>query len=425
MTGLYTDLYELRMVESYVERGMTGDATFSLYIRPTQARPWFVALGAERVARFIESYRFDGPEIDYLRTLGFRDVVLDWLRELEATGELFCVPDGTVVLAEEPIVEFTAPLPVGQLVETAVINLVQYSTMVATKAARAMLAADGRPVVDFGFRRAHGLETGVEAARAAYAGGGLQTSNVEAGRRYGIGVVGTMAHAFVQAHPDELSAFRAFAADHPDGTVLLVDTYDTLDGVRHAVVVAREMRERGKALAAIRLDSGDLVRLSIEARAILDEAGFEDVRIFASGGLDEFQIADLVRADAAIDAFGVGTDLVTSGDRPSLEIAYKLVSYDGRPVVKRSAGKASLPGAKQVFRRGPIDDVLALRDEHLEGRALLERVRSEDLATVRERARAELEQLPDELRDPRYGGEIPRPRRSEALREVADRLAQG
>lgn len=428
MTGLYTDLYELRMAASYLKRGMTADATFSLYIRPTKERPWFVALGVERVLEFIETYRFDDRELAYLKTIGFSDVALDAFAALRPSGEVWAVEDGTVVLADEPIIEITAPLPFAQLIETAVINLVQYPTLVATKAARVAFAAAGRPVVDFGFRRAHGLQTGVEAAYAAHVGGGLTTSNVEAGRRYGIGVVGTMAHSFVQSFPSQLDAFRAFAADHPDNTTLLVDTYDTLSGVQDAIVIAKE----GRDLRAVRLDSGDLDGLSRAARELLDGAGHEHVQIFASGGLDEHAIARLVSAGAPIDAYGVGTDLVVSADRPAAEIAYKLVRYGGRDVIKASVGKESLAGAKQIFRTGdPTHDVLGLRDEPLEGRKLLEpvwrngeRPCSFDLGTARERASSELALVPDPLRRPDYVGPTPRPRVSEALRELTERVRQ-
>jgi len=428
VTGLYTDLYELRMAASYLKRGMTEDATFSLYIRPTPDRPWFVALGVERVLDFIDAYRFDRDEIDYLATLGFADETLDAFAALRPSGEVWAVEDGMVVLADEPIVEITAPLPLAQLWETAVINLVQYPTLIATKGARVAFAAAGRPVVDFGFRRAHGLETGVEAAYAAYVGGGLTTSNVEAGRRYGIDVVGTMAHSFVQSHTTELAAFRAFAQDHPDNTTLLVDTYDTLHGVRDAIAISKE----GFEVRAVRLDSGDLDTLSRATRDLLDDAGCAGIRIFASGGLDEHQIAALVSSGAPIDAFGVGTDLVVSMDRPAAEIAYKLVNYDGRDVIKASANKESLAGAKQIFRAGdPTRDVLALRDESFEGRALLRPVWRDgtrlgrfDLTTARERARDDLATIPEPLRRPDYAGPVPRPRVSEALRALTDRLRQ-
>ncbi len=428
MTGLYTDLYELRMAESYLKRGMTADATFSLYIRPTDDRPWWLALGVERVLEFIERFGFDQGELDYLSTVGFSDAALDAFAGLKCCGEVAAVADGTVVIADEPIVEITAPLPLAQIWETAVINLVQYPTLVATKAARVAFAAAGRPVVDFGFRRAHGLETGIEAAYAAYVGGGMQTSNVEAGRRYGIGLVGTMAHAFVQSEPSQADAFRAWATDHPDNVTLLVDTYDTRGGVRDAIAVAKE----GLPLQAVRLDSGDLVALSRAAREMLDDAGLSTVLIFGSGGLDEHSIADLVAGGAAIDAFGVGTDLVVSADRPAAEIAYKLVTYDGRDVIKASEGKESLPGAKQIFRTGEVrNDVLALRHETFGGRPLLEpvwrdgeRLATFDIEDARARAVTELAAIPEELRPPDYPGPAPRPRRSDELRARYERLRQ-
>lgn len=432
--GLFTDLYEIRMVESYLREDMTAPATFSLYIRPTPGRPWFVALGVQRVVELMQELAFDGADLAYLRGLGVSAAALDWLEALEPSGEVWGVPDGAVVLAEEPLVEVTAPLPLAQLVETAVINLVQLPTLVATKAARIALAARGRPVVDFGFRRAHGLETGVEAALAAWVGGGLSTSNLEAGRRFGLPVSGTMAHSYVQAHPGgELAAFRAFAAAHPDDTVLLVDTYDTAAGVDHAITVAGELRAAGGRLRGIRIDSGDLVELSRRARAALDEAGHEDVAIVASGGLNEMRITELVAAGAPIDAFGVGTDLVVSMDRPAVDIAYKLVDYDGRPVVKRSPGKATLGGAKQVFRSGsPAEDVLGLREEDLPGRRLLRPVWRDgeplvrfDTDRARELAAAAVEGLPEAWKAPGARLAPVRPTRSAALRELADQTGAG
>ena len=421
--GLHTDLYELRMVASYLARGMTADATFSLFIRATPQRPWFVALGIEQAIAFVEGFGYGPEELSYLRDIGFDDATLDALGSLRPSGGIVAVDEGTIVLADEPILEITAPLPFAQLIETAMINLVQYPTLVATKAARMRIAAGERGLVDFGFRRAHGLQSGVEAARAAHIGAGMPTSNVEAGRRYGIPVVGTMAHAFVQSFTDELDAFRAFAADHPDGCVLLVDTYDSLDGVRNAIIVAEEMASRGQRLRGIRLDSGDLASLAKTSRVVLDDAGLTDVQIIVSGGLDEHDIARLVSAGAPIDAFGVGTDLVTSADRPAVDIAYKLVNYDGRDVAKYSEGKATLPGAKQVFRTGgPSDDVLALRDERIDGTPLLTPVwrdrktlRSSSIDQSRARVEAGLQQLPDEWRSLDPFDEVPRPRYSDAL----------
>ena len=425
--GLYTDLYELRMVASYLKRGMTGPATFSLYIRPTAERGWFIAHGVDYVLDFLDGFGYEAEELEYLRAQGFDDATLSLLAQMEPRGEVWAVPDGTMVLANEPILELTAPLPFAQLVETAAINLVQLPTLVATKAARIALASAGRPVVDFGFRRAHGLETGVAASLAAFVGGGLATSNVEAARRYAIPPVGTMAHSYIQAYPNEIDAFRAYAEDFPDNTTLLVDTYDTLTGVRNAVVVAGELRAAGHELRGIRLDSGDLDPLARESRMILDDAGFPDVQIFASGGLDENDITDLVRAGAPIDSFGVGTDLAVSRDVPAVDIVYKLVAYDGRPVAKQSSGKQTLPGAKQVFRTssGVSGDTLGLRAEDQPG-GLLEpawrdgkRSRGFDPEAARQRAADALNLLPDSLKKLERFEPPPTPHLSKTLEELA------
>jgi nicotinate phosphoribosyltransferase len=309
-----------------------------------------------------------------------------------------------------------------QLVETAAVNLVQLPTLIATKAARIAQAARGRGVVDFGFRRAHGLETGVEAALAAYIGAGAATSNVEAGRRYGIPVTGTMAHSFVQAFEHERDAFRVFAEQHPDNTVLIVDTYDTLQGVRNAIAVAEELRSRGRRVQGVRLDSGPLTEFAREARRLLDEAGFPETRIVASGGLDEYVIDELLAAGVPIDAFGVGTALVVSGDKPGLDIAYKLVAYNGRPVAKYSRDKVLLPGPKQVFRDGgPQRDVLACRNEGLPGTPLLcpvwqdgEAAAGFSLDATRRRVEAELSAMPSAWAFPAHP-DPPTPRVSDAL----------
>lgn len=428
--GLCTDLYELRMVDSYYRAGMVAPATFSLFVRPAPERPWLLALGVHRVLELLERFRFGPEELDYLAEIGVSEATRAELASFEPTGALRAVPDGTVVLGGEPILELTAPLPVAQLLETAVMNLVQLPTLVATKAARIAFAAEGRPVVDFGFRRAHGLETGVEAALAAYVGGGMATSNVEAGRRYGLRVVGTMAHSFVQAFDSEIEAFRAFARDHPGNVVLLVDTYDTLDGVRNAIAVADELRERGEGLQAVRLDSGPLVDLAKESRRLLDEAGHTDVGIFASGGLDEERIRDLLSEGAPVDAFGVGSTLVVSKDQPVCDIVYKLVSYDGRARAKYSGEKTILPGEKQIFRtQGPESDVLGLHDEQLPGTPLLEvawedgrRLRELDLEATRERARRELSAVPADWRLPPGPPALPEPALSAGLRALDEQI---
>lgn len=431
--GLHTDLYELRMAQACLQQGITQTATFSLYIRPEERRPWFLAGGIEHALEVIAGFSYGDEELAYLRELGFAEDLLDWLAALDPVGEVWAVAEGTVVLADEPLLEVTAPLPLAMLWETAFLNVVQRTTLLASKAARCRLAAEGRVLADFGFRRAQGLETGVEAARAAYLGGFDSTSNVEAGRRYGIPVTGTMAHSFVQAFDDEVAAFEAFARAHPEHAILLVDTYDTMEGVRRAIEVGRRMRERGADLQGVRLDSGDLADYARRTREALDEAGFADAKIIASGGVDEFDIAELAASGAPIDGFGIGTSLTVSKDRPAFDIAYKLVTYDGRPRAKYSEGKVLLPGAKQVHRDGsPDTDVLTGRDEPSPGgQPLLEPVwrdgsplRTFDLEDARARAAEQLTLLPEAWRRLDPFDEPPRPRVSSRLEELAQQVQE-
>lgn len=431
--GLYTDLYELRMAQTCLQRGMTAPATFSLYIRPDELRPWFLAGGMQHVLDVLTGFGYGDDELGYLRGEGFAEDFLDWLTALQPAGEVWSVPEGTVMLADEPLLEVTAPLPQAMLWETALLNVVQRTTVIATKAARCAVVSGGRLLADFGFRRAQGLETGVEAARAAYIGGIDATSNVEAGRRFGIPVTGTMAHSFVQAFEDERLAFEAFAIDHPDNVTLLVDTYETMHGVRVAIDVGRALRQRGIDLAGIRLDSGDLGDYAKRSRAMLDEAGFTDTRIIVSGGIDEHDIAALVDGGAPIDGFGVGTSLTVSRDRPAFDIAYKLVSYDGSPRAKYSEGKVLLPGEKQVYRDGPPDtDLLATRDEPAPGGQPLlspiwrdgDTLCSFDLGEARDRASEQLATLPDDWRGPQGPDEPPRPRLTDALEALARRVRE-
>ncbi|HKE17881.1 MAG TPA: nicotinate phosphoribosyltransferase [Kofleriaceae bacterium] len=426
--GLYTDLYELRMLESYLRLGMTGPATFSLYARASRARPVLVSAGLDVALDVLDGFRFGGEEIAYLRAQGISPAALDWLSSLRPSGELVAVPDGTVVLAEEPLLELTAPLPVAQLLETALTNAIHGATLVATKAARLVRAARGRPVIDFGFRRAHGLETGVRAAVSAFVGGAAATSNVEAGRRFGIPISGTMAHAFVQAFDREIDALREFAADHAD-TTLLVDTYDTLEGVAAAIQVAEELAGRGQRVGGIRIDSGALGELAAAARDMLDRAGLRGVQLVASGGLDEGSIDELVRAGAPYDAFGVGSSLVVSSDRPALDMAYKLVDYAGVGRAKYSPGKHTWPGAKQVYRRGaPDSDVLELQGAPApDGAPLLapawrdgERLYRFDPEEARTRAQAALAPLPDAWLLPPGPDEPPAPKIGPALAAEAE-----
>lgn len=425
--GLCTDLYELRMVQSYLARDMTAPATFSLFVRPRPARPWYVAMGVHRVLELLQAFHYGPDELEYLAAIGVDDRTRRYLADLEPVAEVWAVPDGTVVLADEPIIELTAPLPLAQLLETAVINVVQLPTMVATKAARLALAARGRPIADFGFRRAHGLETGVEAALAAYVGGGFATSNVEAGRRHGIPVTGTMAHSYVQAFADEREAFTAFATDHPGDSTLLVDTYDTIGGVRGAIDACRRV---GIVPKGVRLDSGDLGMLAEETRRLLDEAGFTGTRIVASGGLDEHGIHDLVTDDRPIDAFGVGTALTVSSDLPALDIVYKLVDLDGRAVAKYSRDKATWPGPKQVFRPGdgPAGDVLDVRRASRPGTPLLSPVAAVappapfDIDDARLRVERELAALPPTWQRPPYPVDAPGPVVGEELRALGEEV---
>jgi nicotinate phosphoribosyltransferase len=359
--ALLTDLYELNMAASYLRRGMTGLATFSLFVRNlAPERGFLVAAGLEACLDALETFGFGEDDLVYLRTIGFEERDVEAFRALRFDGDVWAIPEGRVVSAEEPLMEVTASLPIAQLVETLLLNQVTLHTTVASKAARYRIAAPDAGLVDFAFRRTHGLEAAMAVARASAIVGFAATSNVEAARRYGLRAAGTMAHSFVEAFPTESDAFRAFAEDHPDRTTFLVDTYDTLNGVRAAIDVIRELGlTQG---IGVRLDSGDLDHLSREARRLLDDAGLGDAQIFASGGLDELEVETLVRDGAPVDAFGIGTQMGVSADAPYVDSVYKLVETGGRPVLKLSTGKETAPGAKQVWR-GPGGDVLALRDE--------------------------------------------------------------
>ncbi|HYM50454.1 MAG TPA: nicotinate phosphoribosyltransferase [Candidatus Limnocylindrales bacterium] len=361
--ALLTDLYELRMAASYLRHGMAESATFSLFARQLPpSRGFLVAAGLEDCLSFIEDFRFEEHEINYLRDVQRMDRrAIDSFRALRFTGDVWAVPEGRIVFANEPLLEVSAPLPQAQLLETFLLNQVTVETALASKAARVRLAAKGTDLVDFSFRRTQGIEAAMMVARVSAMVGFRATSNVEAARTFGLSASGTMAHSYVQAFPTEAAAFRAFAEDYPDDTTFLVDTYDTLAGVQTAVDVIKAQHLQGRL--AIRLDSGDLRVLSRRARRLLDDAGLFDVRIIASGGLDELEVAALVHAGAPIDAYGVGTRMGVSADAPYLDTVYKLVVYAGRPVMKLSTGKETLPGAKQVFRQPGLRDAIGLRDE--------------------------------------------------------------
>ncbi len=438
--ALTVDLYELTMMQVYFATGLGAEATFDLFVRslPGQ-RNFLLAAGVGTLLELLEDLRFSDQDISFLASTGrFTDEFLHSLASLRFTGDVDAMPEGTVAFALEPLVRITAPVAQAQYVETMAMNQVHLQTLLASKAARVVLAADGRGVVDFGLRRVHGAEAGLRGARAFWIAGVQATSNVLAGQVHGIPITGTMAHSFVQSHDDELEAFRAFTRVYPE-TVLLVDTYDTLDGVDLVIRLARELGD-GFAVRGIRLDSGDLAALARAARARLDRAGLQQVQIFASGGLDEYRIRQLLKDGAPIDAFGVGTNMVTSADQPSLDAAYKLAELGGRGRLKLSSNKDTWPGVKQVWRRydasgRPMGDVVGEAGETADGEPLLvpmmrggRRLEAgrEPLSVCRERAARQLERLPERLRaldpaDPPYPVTI-----SDGLearrREVIERL---
>ena len=417
--GLLTDLYELTMAQAYFDNGMFAHATFSLMVRQYPPnRGYLVSAGLEDVLTYLEGWHFPEGSISYLDGTGiFSAGFLDYLSELRFHGEVWAIPEGRLYFKDEPVLEVTAPIIEAQLVETYIINQINLQSIVATKAARCTWATGGKALVDFSLRRTHGMDAGMKVARASYIAGFESTSNVMAGKRYGIPISGTMAHSFITSHDDELGAFRDYAASFPESSTFLIDTYDTLAGARKAAVVAREMEVSGHRLRAVRLDSGDFASLSAGVRRILDDAGLSHVNIFASGGLDEFDVEDLVGRGAPIDGFGVGTKLGVSADAPWSDMAYKLVRYGGRPVMKLSTGKASLPDEKQVWRfrdgNGRFDgDIIALRDEPVDSaEPLLQMVMEAgsiigsmpSLDGIRDRFRQEFAVLDDRfksLRDP-------------------------
>jgi nicotinate phosphoribosyltransferase len=420
--GLLTDLYQLNMLQAYLEHGVTGTAVFEFFVRDVpEGRNFLIAAGQEPALDYLENLRFSEEDLAWLAGTGrFSRQVIDYLRDFRFTGAVNAMPEGTVCFANEPVLQVTAPLPMAQLVESRLINVLQFQTMIASKAARMMLAAPGKLLVDFGLRRAHGAEAGVMAARASYLAGFAGSATVLAGKLYGLPLYGTMAHSFIEAWDDEAAAFEAFARARPDNLVLLIDTYDTLAAARKVVALAPRLRAAGITIRAVRLDSGDLAALSKEVRQILDAGGLNDVTVFASGGLDEHEIARLLAAGAPIGGFGVGTSLTTSSDRPALDCAYKLQEYAGVARRKYSSGKATWPGRKQVWRRfGPdgrmAGDTISLADDRQDGEPLLvpamrdgRRVGpAQTLAQGRDRVARELERLPPLLRGLDRAGPYP------------------
>ncbi|MBK3632368.1 nicotinate phosphoribosyltransferase [Streptomyces sp. MBT97] len=429
-----TDLYEVTMAMSYLREGMTAPATFSLFVRDLPpGRGFLIAAGTESALDHLSGMRVGPEDVDAFASALHRPRAdLEPLLGMEFTGRVRAVPEGRVVLAGEPLLEVTAPLPQAQLVETYVLSLLSHQTAIASKAVRCVLAAAGHPVVDFSLRRAHGPQAGFQAARLGALTGFAGTSNVAAATALGIPAVGTMAHSYVEAFASEDEAFRAFARCHPGPVTLLVDTYDTEEGVRLAARVLRDL-DRGPG-SAVRLDSGDLAVLAARARTILDGAALPDVRIVASGGLDEYAVDDLVRSGAPIDTYAVGTRVGVAADAPYLDSAYKMVQFDGRPVMKLSSAKVTSPGPKQVYRRPGRPDVIALADEPAPdgGVALLETVMEKGRRTAepptleqsRVRCAADLAGLPPaalRIRNP----VAPRAMTSQRLDALTARVRQG
>ena len=374
-------------------------------------RGFLMAAGLEQAVQFLETLSFTSENLKAVRGLAqFSGSFIAWLQSFRFTGDVDAMPEGTVFFPDEPILRVVAPLPEAQFVETRLVNLLHFQTVVASKAARMVLAAPGLPLMDYGLRRAHGAEAGVLAARASYIAGFSGTATVAAGLEFGIPIYGTMAHSFVQAHDDEVLAFEHFAGSHPQGLVLLIDTYDTERGAGRVVALAPRLAAEGIRISGVRIDSGDLGEHAARVRRILDEGGLQSVKIVASGGLDEDALLALSRAGAPIDSYGVGTSLTTSSDAPALDCAYKLQEYAGTARRKRSEGKATWPGRKQVWRwydeRGRFArDLVSLAGDHRRGEPLLRPVMRggrrladvPDLTASRAHAVDQLARLPQSL----------------------------
>lgn len=412
-SALLTDLYELTMVHAYLEQGMTGPAVFEFFVRKLPAnRNFLVATGLEQVLSYLAELHVTQEELVWLdRSRRFSSSFIHYLETLRFTGDVEAMAEGTVFFPHEPILRIVAPLPQAQFVESRVMNLLNFQTMVASKAARSVLVAGGKPLIDFGLRRAHGAEAGLLAARASYLAGFAGTATVLAGMAYGIPLYGTMAHSFVQAQEDEFLAFEHFAQAQPENVVILIDTYDTEAAARKVVSLAPKLAAKGISVKGVRLDSGNLADHARKVRRILNEGGLSHAHILVSGNLDEYRLKDLVQSRAPIDSYAVGTAMTTSSDAPSLDCAYKLQEYAGRPCRKRSEGKATWPGRKQVYRYctgdGRLDhDIVTTHNDRLPGESLLRLVMkdgvcltsSPGLSELRRHTAAQLAQLPESLR---------------------------
>ncbi len=428
---LLTDIYQFAMLQAYRDYGMNDIAAFEFFVRKLpEKRNFLLAAGLEQTVEFLETFSFDEQDLRWLARCGhFRPDFVDSLKGIKFTGEVDAMPEGTVFFANEPILRVIAPIREAQLLETRLINLLHFQTMVASKAARMVLAAPGRQLVDFGLRRAHGAEAGLLSARASYIAGFSGTATVLAGKLWNIPLFGTMAHSFVQTHESEIAAFEHFARSHPSRCTLLIDTYDTEAAAAKLPELARRLAKDGLAIQAVRLDSGDLAAHARHVRRILDDGGLTEVKIFASGGLDEYRLQSLA-VEAPIDGFGIGTRMNTSADKPYLDCAYKLQEYAGAPRRKRSEGKATWPGRKQVYRRREdsgkfASDLLTTADDDQPGEALLSRVMSGGMRVVRlpglEDIRAHAAHQMDALAESLRGLEVATPypvEVSERLREL-------
>jgi nicotinate phosphoribosyltransferase len=406
------------MAASYLEHRVTLYTTYDLFVRRMpRGRSFLVCAGLENALKFLEDFSFGPQDLDFLKKKAiFKDDFLDYLKNLRFTGNVDALLEGTIFFPNEPVLRLSAPILEAQLVESYLLNVVNVSTTLCSKAARVVLSARGKGVYDFSLRRTQGAEAALAASRSSYIAGCLGTSNVLAGSLYGIPVVGTMAHSFVMSFRSELESFRAYSSTFPDTTTLLVDTYDYFRGIENAICAAKELEAKGHTLKAIRLDSGDLVRISQNARAMLDRAGLSYVKIFASGNLDEYKIEKLIRQGAKIDSFGVGTNMGVSSDAPYLDVIYKLSQIQDKegnahPVMKLSKDKITYPGKKQVFRQIDkkgryVKDILALEGEKIEGTPLLKRVMENGkiicalpaLDKIREFAKYNLSRLPDKYK---------------------------
>ncbi|RDV01056.1 nicotinate phosphoribosyltransferase [Undibacter mobilis] len=422
VSALTTDLYELNMVQAYLDKGETGEAVFEFFVRRLPARRGFLlAAGLEDALDYIETLRFTSEEIDWLKSTGrFRDNFLAYLKDFRFTGDVHAIPEGSVCFPNEPLIRITAPLPQAQLVESRLINILHFQTLIASKAARMVLAAPGKILSDFGLRTAHGAEAGLYSARASYIAGFSGAANVVAGQRYGIPVMGTMAHSYIQVHDDELTAFETFARARPNDVIFLIDTYDTEAGARKVVELSARLKADGIVIRGVRIDSGDLIASARKVRGILNAGGLKDVIILVSGGINEDVLQGMMTERAPIDGFGIGVNLDASIDAPSLDCAYKLQEYKGTPKRKLSEGKQTWPGRKQVWRSYGADgrmsgDALSVEGDPQAGEPLIEQVMrggerikpAPTLAQIRERAARDLARLPEPLRQLQPGNDYP------------------